>query len=186
MMTVVFGGCLGKEINLLAPSITCLCSGFFPCPCHLSPSTPGSLLLSALAGWQAICIWNRGNLPLFHPESPGTSQHFSTFLLDLFFCSPRLSYSDLHKKLLPLQILPLQVASVSLLHLGQETDKIKTRNRESISLLMRLVCISFKLVWGKRAGGPERDSSVGSLGPCRCHPPKNLILPDPLGLALTF
>uniref|UniRef100_A0A671DXV3 NCK associated protein 1 like n=1 Tax=Rhinolophus ferrumequinum TaxID=59479 RepID=A0A671DXV3_RHIFE len=33
----------------------------------------------------------------------------------------------------------LVVASVSLLHLGQETDKIKTRNRESISLLMRLV-----------------------------------------------
>lgn len=33
----------------------------------------------------------------------------------------------------------LVVASVSLLQLGQETDKIKTRNRESISLLMRLV-----------------------------------------------
>uniref|UniRef100_A0A671E5C3 NCK associated protein 1 like n=1 Tax=Rhinolophus ferrumequinum TaxID=59479 RepID=A0A671E5C3_RHIFE len=31
----------------------------------------------------------------------------------------------------------LVVASVSLLHLGQETDKIKTRNRESISLLMQ-------------------------------------------------
>uniref|UniRef100_A0A8C0T668 NCK associated protein 1 like n=2 Tax=Canis lupus familiaris TaxID=9615 RepID=A0A8C0T668_CANLF len=33
----------------------------------------------------------------------------------------------------------LVVASVSLLQLGQETDKLKTRNRESISLLMRLV-----------------------------------------------
>ncbi|KAM5332875.1 nck-associated protein 1-like [Glossophaga mutica] len=33
----------------------------------------------------------------------------------------------------------LVVASVSLLQLGQETDKIKTRNRESISLLMRLM-----------------------------------------------
>lgn len=43
-------------------------------------------------------------------------------------------------------MLPLQVASVSLLQLGQETDKLKTRNRESISLLMRLVCILFKLV----------------------------------------
>uniref|UniRef100_A0A8C0L3Z3 NCK associated protein 1 like n=1 Tax=Canis lupus dingo TaxID=286419 RepID=A0A8C0L3Z3_CANLU len=32
----------------------------------------------------------------------------------------------------------LVVASVSLLQLGQETDKLKTRNRESISLLMRL------------------------------------------------
>lgn len=33
----------------------------------------------------------------------------------------------------------LVVASVSLLQLGQETDKLRTRNRESISLLMRLV-----------------------------------------------
>ncbi|XP_066225784.1 nck-associated protein 1-like isoform X2 [Saccopteryx leptura] len=33
----------------------------------------------------------------------------------------------------------LVVASVSLLQLGQETDRIKSRNRESISLLMRLV-----------------------------------------------
>ncbi|KFO21299.1 Nck-associated protein 1-like [Fukomys damarensis] len=33
----------------------------------------------------------------------------------------------------------LVVASVSLLQLGQETDKLKTRNRDSISLLMRLV-----------------------------------------------
>lgn len=33
----------------------------------------------------------------------------------------------------------LVVASVSLLQLGQETDRLKTRNRESISLLMRLV-----------------------------------------------
>ncbi|XP_012305800.1 nck-associated protein 1-like isoform X4 [Aotus nancymaae] len=33
----------------------------------------------------------------------------------------------------------LVVASVSILQLGQETDKLKTRNRESISLLMRLV-----------------------------------------------
>ncbi|XP_066114604.1 nck-associated protein 1-like isoform X1 [Saccopteryx bilineata] len=33
----------------------------------------------------------------------------------------------------------LVVASVSLLQLGQETDRVKSRNRESISLLMRLV-----------------------------------------------
>ncbi|XP_038608220.1 nck-associated protein 1-like isoform X2 [Tachyglossus aculeatus] len=33
----------------------------------------------------------------------------------------------------------LVVASISLLQLGQETDKLKSRNRESISLLMRLV-----------------------------------------------
>uniref|UniRef100_A0A8D0GZR0 Uncharacterized protein n=1 Tax=Sphenodon punctatus TaxID=8508 RepID=A0A8D0GZR0_SPHPU len=33
----------------------------------------------------------------------------------------------------------LLLASVCLLHLGQETDKLRTRNRESISLLMHLM-----------------------------------------------
>lgn len=139
-----------------------------------------------------VRLGNLGNLPLFHPDPSGTSQYFLTFLFDfsLTACSLRLPNSDLHKNLLSLQILPLQVASVSLLQLGQETDKIKTRNRESISLLMRLVCISFKLVWGIREGGLEGDSSLGSLGPCHCHHPKaltnNLIPPDLLGLVLTF
>lgn len=98
-------------------------------------------------------------LLLFYWESPGTSQHFLTPLLDLFLtsCSLRLSYSDLHKNLLSYKFLPLQVASVSLLQLGQETDKLKTRNRESISLLMRLVCIWFKLVWEQREQRPEGD-----------------------------
>lgn len=40
------------------------------------------------------------------------------------------------------------------MQLGQETDKLKTRNRESVSLLMRLVCVSLRLLVGaQRKGG---------------------------------
>lgn len=86
-------------------------------------------------------------------------------------------------------MLPLQVASVSLLQLGQETDKLKTRNRESISLLMRLVCILYKLVWEWR-GWASRRLPFRVFGSLPHHQPKiltkNLSLPGSSGFVLIF
>lgn len=80
MMTVVFGGCLGKEINLLAPSITCLCSGFF---LALATSPPVPLAPSCCLHWlvdrqyasetEGICHFSTLSLQ----EHPSTSQHSS-------------------------------------------------------------------------------------------------------------
>uniref|UniRef100_A0A8C0N4E3 NCK associated protein 1 like n=1 Tax=Canis lupus familiaris TaxID=9615 RepID=A0A8C0N4E3_CANLF len=61
----------------------------------------------------------------------------------------------------------LVVASVSLLQLGQETDKLKTRNRESISLLMRLVRGCLGLVRGRESRGPGRLRGGGTRRPLR-------------------
>ncbi|XP_074258821.1 nck-associated protein 1-like isoform X4 [Saimiri boliviensis] len=61
----------------------------------------------------------------------------------------------------------LVVASVSLLQLGQETDKLKTRNRESISLLMRLEFPQCQSTWSLRARTILRREVVPARVPGR-------------------
>ena len=107
-MTVLSEGCLGKGINLQHTVLPVFVLAFVlalqPLPQH--PWQPPVVCPAWFTG--KAHLWSLGDLLLFHPESPGTSQHFLTLLLDLCLtsCSLRLSHSDLHKNLLSYKFFP--------------------------------------------------------------------------------